>query len=176
MDQAIFQSQFRKQTPDGDTHPRDVCKDCGFIHYENPKIITGVLPIWEGKLLLCKRAINPRKNYWTFPCGYLENGETIEEGALREADEEAGISVKLDQLLTVYSVPHVHQVHLFFLGHMSSSNVTIGPETLETKFVSLHDVNDSELAFSSVKFAISAYQQFLENKTPLPQVGAYQAP
>ena len=120
MDQAIFQSQFRKQTPAGDTHPRDVCKDCGFIHYENPKIITGVLPIWEGKLLLCKRAINPRKNYWTFPCGYLENGETIEEGALREADEEAGIFVKLDQLLTVYSVPHVHQVHLFFLGHMSS--------------------------------------------------------
>ena len=109
-------SQFNKKQLSGDDIPRLVCKDCDFIYYENPKVVTGILPVIDNEILLCKRAIEPQKGLWTFPCGYLECNETLEQGALRESREEAGITLEGPlSLLTLYSVPHVDQVHISFL-------------------------------------------------------------
>ncbi|WP_333839650.1 NUDIX hydrolase, partial [Pelomicrobium sp.] len=106
------------RVPPGDTLPRYVCPACGAIHYQNPKIVVGCIPEWEDRVLLCRRAIEPRYGYWTLPAGFMENGETTFQAALRETMEEARARVELGPLYTVYNLPHVNQVYLMFRARL----------------------------------------------------------
>jgi ADP-ribose pyrophosphatase YjhB (NUDIX family) len=105
--------------PEGDNRPRYVCTSCKTIHYQNPKVVAGCLPFFEDKVLLCKRAIAPRKGYWTLPAGYLENGETTSQGALRETIEEANANVELLDLYTLFSLPHISQIYMFYRARLT---------------------------------------------------------
>ncbi len=140
--------------PDGDTHVRKVCTKCKTVFYENPKIITGVIPLYKDKILLCKRAIEPRKNLWTVPSGFMELNETLQDAALREAYEEAGIKPKIDYLHTIYDLPHIGQVYFLFVAHCDSFDHEPGIETIESKWVSYEDIMWDEIAFSSVSFGL----------------------
>ena len=111
--------------PDGDTRERAVCDNCGHIHYVNPRIVTGCLPVHEDQVLLCKRAIEPRYGFWTLPAGYLENGETVAVGAARETMEEANANVTGLELYTVFSLPHISQIYMFFLSELNLSLIHI---------------------------------------------------
>jgi len=151
------------ETPPGDNRERCVCTQCGTIHYVNPRIIAGCLPTFEGKILLCKRAIEPRKGYWTLPAGFMEEGETLEEGAIRETLEEAGIEVGCEQLLTSISVPHISQVHIFFLSNMTSpTHAQSTSESLDVKLFDVKDIPWQEIAFPTVKKTLRHYLEDLE--------------
>ena len=143
--------------PKGDTHRRHVCKKCGHIFYENPKIVTGIIPIHNEKILLCKRAIEPRKNYWTVPSGFMEMDETLQEAALREANEEAGIKPKITALHTIYDLPHLGQVYFLFKGKCETPNHTPGIETIESKWFEYKNIPWSDIAFSSVTFGLKHF-------------------
>src|SRR5258706_6988294 len=116
-----------KRIPEGDTLPRIVCGNCDAIHYQNPRIVVGTLPVWEEKVLLCKRAIEPRYGLWTLPAGFLENGEAGEQGALRGTLEEASARVELRDLYTIISLIHVHQVYMMYRAELV--DVEVGPRT-----------------------------------------------
>ena len=107
-------TNFVRAIPDGDTHERNVCGDCGFVAYENPKVVVGSVVVTDGKILMCKRAIEPRRGFWTLPAGYMELGETVEEGAAREAMEEAGADIAIDGVLGVFSIARIGQVQVIF--------------------------------------------------------------
>ena len=143
--------------PADDNRMRYVCNSCDFIHYENPKIVAGVLPIWEDKVLLCKRAIQPRYGLWTLPAGFMENGETIEEGALREAQEEANLSLHNLQLYTVLSLPHINQIYMMFKGDITTDTFSPGVESLETRLFSEADIPWDQLAFHVIKTTLNYY-------------------
>ena len=142
------------QIPPGDAHPRRICKQCNTILYENPKIVTGVIPLCENKILICKRNIEPRKGFWTIPSGFMELNETLQNAALRESKEEAGINPQIDHLHTVYDLPHIGQVYFLFKGFCDSFNHEVGIETMECKWVDYGDIPWKELAFRSVFFAL----------------------
>ena len=137
--------------PEGDNFPRAVCPACGTIQYQNPKFVVGCIPEWEDKILICKRAIEPRYGKWTLPAGYMENGETTTEGAAREALEDAHARVEVHSLYTCYSVPHISQVYLLFRAKLLDLDFSAGSESLEVKLVSEHEVPWEELAFASVR-------------------------
>ena len=139
------------QIPPGDNRERAVCPHCEHIDYDNPNVITGTLPIFENKVLLCKRNIEPRFGYWTLPAGFMENQETTTEAAIRETWEEAEARVTIDALYTVINVPQIDQVHLFFLASMRDDKFGAGPESLETQLFSEEDIPWDELAFPTVK-------------------------
>jgi ADP-ribose pyrophosphatase YjhB (NUDIX family) len=143
-----------KTIPEGDTHERSVCTKCDQIFYENPKIVTGIIPLFENKILLCKRNIEPRKNFWTVPSGFMELNETLKEAALRESYEEAGIRPTIDCLHTIYDLPHIGQVYFLFIGHCSTMDHQPGIETIESKWVSYDDIPWNDIAFSSVTFGL----------------------
>ncbi len=154
---------IQKKIPQGDNRERSVCTQCGTIHYVNPRIIAGCLPTFEGKILLCKRAIEPRKGFWTLPAGFMEEGETLEEGAIRETVEEAGIDVSCDQLLTSISVPHISQVHVFFLANMpNASHAQSTSESLDVKLFDVKDIPWQEIAFPTVKKTLKHYLDDLD--------------
>lgn len=146
----------RKVPPD-DNRMRDVCDQCGAIHYQNPRNVVGVLPIWEDKVLLCRRAIEPRYDKWTLPAGFMELGETTAQGAMRETQEEAGAQIELGQLYTVIDVPHAEQVHFFYLAKVLSTDLYPGPESLEVAFFSLDAIPWKELAFRTVVTTLEHY-------------------
>ncbi len=148
---------------EGDTHPRFFCEECKTIHYQNPNMVVGCLPIWEDKIMLCRRAIEPRKGFWNLPGGYLENGETAEEGAAREVQEEAGIRVAVLSLHTVFSIPKINQVYLHFLAAMPDLNYKAGVESLEVQMFTEANIPWDEIAFSSSTFSLENY--FADNKT-----------
>lgn len=143
--------------PPGDDRERHVCSGCETIHYVNPKIISGCLPIYQDKVLLCRRAIEPRYDKWTLPAGFMENGETTEEGALREAREEANASISIDSLYTMFSLPQINQVHLFYRGQLNSLDYSPGPESLEVRLFSEDEVPWEELAFMVVGKTLKHY-------------------
>lgn len=143
--------------PAGDNLPRYICESCEEIHYINPKIIVGALPTWEDKVLLCKRAIEPRYGKWTLPCGFMENEETIEEGAKRETIEEANANIEIQNLQAVYSIPHISQVYVVFLSKLLDMNFSSGEESLEVGLFREEDIPWHELAFSAVKFSLENY-------------------
>ena len=120
------------RVPAGDTMARHVCEACGEIHYQNPKIVAGCIPEWEGKILLCRRAIEPRKGLWTIPAGFMENGETVEQAAARETWEEACASVEISGLYAVFNIPHVNQVYMIFRAALKDETFAPGIERLET--------------------------------------------
>lgn len=145
------------RTPEGDNRPRFICSDCQYIHYQNPKMVVGCLPVYEGKILLCRRGIEPMKGHWNLPAGFMENGESAEEGAIRETLEEANAKVDLIRLHTVYSVVHVNQVYLIFLVKLRSPHFSPGQETLETQLFAPEDIPFEDIAFSSNVFTLKRY-------------------
>lgn len=145
------------RVPPGDHLPRSVCQRCNTIHYINPKIVAGCVVTHEERLLLCRRAIEPRKGYWTVPAGFLECGESMADGAAREAMEEACATVRLEKLYTVINVLHVGQVHVMYRGVLVDGRHAPGPESLETMLVSLDEIPWQELAFPSVRFTLERF-------------------
>ena len=136
--------------PPGDSLQRWVCDQCGEIHYQNPKLVVGTLPEFEGRILLCRRAIEPRYGYWTLPAGFLENDETAAQGAARETLEEAGARVDLGEPFTLISVPHVNQVHLFYRARLLDLRFQPGEETLEAQMFEEDAVPWRDVAFRTV--------------------------
>lgn len=143
--------------PEGDNRLRHCCTNCGEIHYENPKIVVGTVPVWDGFVLLCRRAIEPRRGYWTLPAGFLENDETTYAGALRETTEEAGARVELGPLFTVLDVVHVHQVHMFYQARLVDLEFAPGIESLEVKLFRESEVPWEEVAFRTVTQTLEHY-------------------
>ena len=143
--------------PDGDSLPRHVCTRCAIIHYQNPKLVVGCVAEWDGKILLCRRAIEPRHGYWTLPAGFMENGESTLAAALRETVEEACARVELDALFALINIPGIDQVHLFYHGHLTDGVFAAGPESLETRLFDEADIPWNDLAFRSVTFCLRAY-------------------
>lgn len=146
-----------EKIPSGDHLPRRVCAHCGRIHYQNPRMVVGCVADWQDKVLLCKRAIEPRAGLWTLPAGFLENNETVEEGALRETREEALANVKHPVPFALVNVPHVHQVHLFFRAQLEHGRHGVGAETLETGLFDAAGIPWAEIAFPSVRYALECY-------------------
>jgi len=145
--------------PPGDHLPRHVCPGCGQIHYQNPRIIVGCVPVWNKQILICKRAIEPRHGYWTLPAGFMENGETVADGAAREAREEALADVEIGSLLAVVNVLHTHQVHMMFRGQLKQPDFGVGEESLEVKLVHPEQIPWDDLAFESVRYSLKSFLQ-----------------
>ncbi len=150
-------SRVSRKVPPGDHLPRDVCDQCGTIHYQNPKLVVGCVPEDGGRILLCKRAIEPRRGYWTVPAGFMENGETLQQAAERESHEEALARVEVGSLLAIVHVLHAHQVHVFFRARLAEPDFGVGPESLESKMVAEAEVPWEDLAFPSITFALRRY-------------------
>jgi len=144
-------AQVDYRVPADDNRERAVCPACGTVHYENPLNVVGTVPVWEDRVLLCKRAIEPRYGLWTLPAGFLELGETTVEGALRETDEEAGARIEIGPLFTVLNVVRVGQVHLFYLARMTSPALEPGTESLEARLFREDEVPWDEIAFRTVR-------------------------
>ena len=147
--------------PPDDNRPRYVCGQCGMIHYQNPKMVIGTIPVWERdgetRILLCKRAIEPRYGYWTLPAGFMENNETTSEAALRETHEEAGARVELHALFSLLNVPHVHQVHMFYRATLLDLDYCAGTESLEVKLFSQEEIPWNDLAFPTVMHTLKFF-------------------
>lgn len=139
------------KTPPDDTRARHVCDVCETIHYQNPRNVVGTIPVWEDKILLCRRAIHPRKGFWTLPAGFLEVNESTEEGAQRETMEEAGAEVTIHSLFSLLNVTHVHQVHLFYLAQMHNDQYAAGVESLEVALFYENEIPWDEIAFPTVR-------------------------
>lgn len=148
-----------RMVPDGDNRVRDVCTDCGFVHFRNPVVVVGAVAAWEGKLLLCRRAIPPREGFWTIPAGYLEAGESAAEGALREAREEACADLAIERPLAVYSIPRLSQVQVIFAARLRDGSFAAGPESREVRLFAWDEVPGDELAFPSVRWALDDWKR-----------------
>jgi len=145
------------RVPEGDHLPRYVCTGCGRIHYQNPRIVAGCVPEHEGRILLCRRAIEPRLGFWTIPAGFMENGETIQDAARRESAEEAEAAVEIGSLLAVVSVLHADQVHVMFRARLPEPRFGAGRESLEVVLCDEADIPWQDIAFRSVEFALRRY-------------------
>lgn len=150
---------FHRAVPGGDNMERSVCVECGFVDYQNPKIVVGSVVTFEDKILLCRRSIEPRTGYWTLPAGYLEIGETAEAGARREAREEACADIEIDRLLAVYSVARISQVQLMFRAKLVSPDIAAGPESLEVGLFEWADIPWVDMAFPSAAWALRQYYE-----------------
>ena len=146
------------EIPEGDDHKRRVCKHCSFIDYQNPKIVAGSVVTSGDEILLCRRAIEPRKGFWTLPAGFMELGETVEEAAAREAMEEACARIEIDRTLALYSVPRIGQVQVMFRAKLAS-DIAPGPESIEVGLFDWADIPWSELAFPTVVWALTHFAQ-----------------
>ena len=139
-----------RRVPPGDSLARDVCDSCGSVHYVNPKLVLGAIPEWQGRLLLCRRAIEPRYGYWTLPAGFMENDETAGEAALRETLEEAGARVELLDAFSMISVPRVNQVHVFYRARLLDLEFKPGVESLEVALFEEAKLPWKDIAFRTV--------------------------
>lgn len=147
--------------PEGDNRPRAVCGNCGTVHYVNPKLVVGCVPVHEGQILLCRRAIEPRRGFWTVPAGFMEIGETLGEAAIRETWEEALAHVELGSLFSVVDVVQAGQVHVFFTGRLPQPAFGVGAESLETRLFRPDEIPWDALAFPSIRISL---EQFFENQ------------
>ncbi len=145
------------RVPANDHLPRYVCPACDTIHYENPKLVVGCVPDFEGRILLCNRAIEPRRGFWTVPAGFMENGETLAAAAARESLEEALATVTIGSLLAIVNVVHAHQVHVMYRATLSTPSFGAGYESLAVALYRIEDIPWSEIAFPSVEFALRRY-------------------
>lgn len=153
---------FSKRIPEDDNRERLVCDTCGWVNYINPKIVVGSVVSHAGRILLCRRAIEPRRGFWTIPAGYLEEHETTEAGACREAQEEACADIAIDQLLAVYNIPRISQVQLIYRATLAEPQFAAGPESLEVQLTEWNDIPWTELAFPSVHWALGHYRTVLD--------------
>ncbi len=170
---------FVQKIPQGDTRPRLVCDTCGFVRYENPKIVVGSVVAYEDRILLCRRAIDPRSGFWTLPAGYLEVNETALEGAAREALEEAGARIEIDRLLAVYSIPRISQVQLIYRARLLAPEIAPGPESAEVGLFRWEEIPWLEIAFPSARWALGHFREvvgladFAPRGNPLGELGNY---
>jgi ADP-ribose pyrophosphatase YjhB (NUDIX family) len=151
--------RFVSRVPEGDERVRRVCDHCDFVHYQNPKIVVGAVATHGEEILLCRRAIPPRQGYWTIPAGYLELEETPEQGARREAFEEARAQLEIRDLLAVYSVPRISQVQLFYRARLTDPRVAPGTESLEVGLFAWGAIPWDELAFPTVRWALEHHRE-----------------
>lgn len=147
----------RYAIPDGEDRNRHICDACGVIHYQNPKIIAGCIPVWGDRVLLCKRAIAPRRGLWTLPAGFMELGETLGEAARREAWEEATIDLELEPLYVLFSLPKFSHVYAFFRARMVTEQFCPGQESLDVRLFAEHEVPWDQLAFETVERALRRF-------------------
>lgn len=145
------------RVPDGDNLPRHVCAQCGTIHYQNPKIVTGCIPEWEDRILLCKRAIEPRSGTWTLPAGFMENNESVQEGAIRETMEEANARVEITQLYSLFNIPYISQVYLMFRARLQDLEFKPGVESLEVRLFRPEEIPWHNLSFSVIRENLLCY-------------------
>ncbi len=174
---------FSKRVPQGEDRPRQVCDHCGFVDYVNPRIVTGAVvavadegapfgpgaaPLEQVRVLLCRRAIQPRRGYWTLPAGFMETGESTAEACRREAREEASADLRLDALLGVYDVPARSQVHLMWRATLASPEIAAGPESLEVELFRWAEIPRDRLAFHSVSWALADFLRSREEAAFAP--------
>ena len=179
---ACGSDRLELRVPDGDTLPRYVCAACGTIHYQNPKIVVGCLPEFGDQVLLCLRAIEPRRGLWTLPAGFLENGETLTAGAVRETLEEANAHVAIGDLYTIISLPHISQVYMMFRAQLLDRDFGPGPESLDVRLFDEDEIPWEDLAFRTITRTLRNYfldrkvgtlqtrVSALERKTPRPDL------
>jgi len=154
--------EFVRRIPEGDNRERMICVDCGHVAYDNPKVVVGSVVVAGDAVLMCRRAIEPRRGFWTLPAGYLEHGETLEEGAAREAWEEAQAEIALDGILGVFSISRIGQVQVIFRGRFALPGMprfAAGPESLEVALFSWADIPRDDIAFPSVIWALKAWRR-----------------
>lgn len=150
-------SPTRIRIPEGDHLPRQVCDQCGTVHYDNPLLVVGCVPEHEGRILLCRRAIEPRRGYWTVPAGFMENGETMAEGAARECLEEAEARVDIGALLAIVDLPDARQVHVFYRAQLPDGRYGVGEESLESSLFREEEIPWQDIAFRSTTFALRCH-------------------
>jgi len=144
--------------PDGDDRARLVCPDCGYVAYENPKVVTGAVCTWDGKILFCKRAIEPRKGYWTIPAGFLEMGESTAEGAAREVWEEARAKIAITGLVGIYEITRISQIYVVHRAEMTGAAFAPGPESEDVALVAYEEIPWEEIAFPSIRWSLEQYR------------------
>ncbi len=145
------------KVPEGDDRERYVCTSCELIHYSNPRVIVGCVPVHQGRVLLCRRAIEPRRNFWTLPAGFMENGETTPQGAARETWEEARARVSNLELYRVFDVPYISQIYMFYRCDVDDGAYGVGPESLETRLCGEEEIPWEEIAFPVVYETLREY-------------------
>ena len=166
-------AEFVRRIPEGDNRERDVCSDCGHVAYVNPKVVVGsVVEANDGRILLCRRAIEPRHGFWTLPAGYMELGETLEEGAMREAFEEAQARIEIDGILGIFSISRIGQVQVMFRARLAANGdaplFAAGEESLEVDLFSWEQIPWEELAFPTVRWALNAWKAVEGGKLGVP--------
>ncbi|MDX9717680.1 NUDIX hydrolase [Thauera sp. WH-2] len=154
-------SQVAFRIPAGDTFPRHVCEHCGTIHYQNPKVVVGALATWEDRVLLCRRAIEPRYGKWTLPAGFMENEETTAQAAARETLEEACARIEVGELYTLIDVPHISQVHIIYRARLIEPEFRPGEESLETALFAEQEIPWEQIAFRSISLSL---RHFFEDR------------
>jgi ADP-ribose pyrophosphatase YjhB (NUDIX family) len=162
---------FERRTPEGDDRERMICADCGHIDYQNPKVVVGTVVAFNEKILMCRRAIEPRRGFWTLPAGYLELGETLEEGAVREAMEEASASISIDGVMAVFSVARIGQVLVIFRGRFADPKAPVfsaGPESLEVALFEWDAIPWDDIAFPTVHWSLHAWNERRSGPLGLP--------
>lgn len=152
-------ARVTEKIPAGDNRTRHVCDACQTVHYQNPNIVAGCIPVWEDRVLLCKRAIEPRYGLWTLPAGFMENGESTEQAAARETWEEACGKVTDMALYGVFSIPHINQVYMMFRAQLAADDYRPGAESLDVRLHEEHEIPWDELAFPVVKLTLTRYYQ-----------------
>ena len=163
-----LEPQFTKSIPDGDNRRRRVCDHCGFVQYDNPRVIVGAIVRHGDKVLLCRRAIHPRKGYWTIPAGFMELGETPDAGARREAYEEACAVIETGDLLAVYTIAHLSQVQIFYRAILTDPAIAAGDESLEVGLFGWDEIPWDDIAFPSVTWALEHDRDVHSGKATAP--------
>jgi ADP-ribose pyrophosphatase YjhB (NUDIX family) len=155
-------SRVKQEIPHGDDRLRDICTQCGFIHYHNPKMVVGCIPVWEEKILLVKRSIEPRYGKWTLPAGYLENGESVAEGAARETREEANARVSSLKPFALFNMPQINQIYFMFLSSLENTDFGAGHESLDARLYREEEIPWEKIAFKVIKRTM---ELFFENRS-----------
>ena len=143
--------------PEGDNRPRHVCPKCETIHYQNPKVVVGCIPMWEDRILLCRRAIEPRYGLWTLPAGFMENGETTQQGAARETLEEATAKVEVNDLYSLFNLPHIDQIYMLFRSRLVDLDFGPGSESLDVRLFREEEIPWDEIAFPVIKETLKLF-------------------
>ena len=161
-------ADFVRRIPAGDNRERDICATCGFVAYDNPKIVVGSVVVEDDRVLLCRRAIEPRRGFWTLPAGFLELNETTAEGARREAMEEAGADIVLDGVLALYDVSRIGQVQVMFRARFATPGIQAGEESLEVGMFAWDDIPWNDIAFPTVRWALQAWRELGSQPVGVP--------
>lgn len=143
--------------PEGDNLPRFICEHCDIVHYQNPKLVVGCLPVWKEQVLLCKRAIEPSHGLWTLPAGFMENQESLEEAALRESREEANANLEIEGIYSVISLPHINQIYVLYRAKLLDLDFYAGPESLDVQLFNEEDIPWDKLAFRTIANTLEHY-------------------